>query len=62
MIFLVSIRWGYIYEESNMDFFDYFKIFSISLYTLEIFLNFNVGYVEMGRKIVDRQLIALNYR
>jgi hypothetical protein len=45
-----------------MDFFDHYKVYSICLYFLEIVLNFNVGYYEMGRKIIDRQLIAQNYK
>jgi hypothetical protein len=44
-----------------MEFFDNFKIFSICLYFVEIVINFNVGYFEMGRKIIDRELIVKNY-
>jgi hypothetical protein len=44
-----------------MDFFDNFKIFSVCLYLLEIVINFNVGYYEMGREIIDRELIVKNY-
>jgi hypothetical protein len=61
LIFLLSLRWGFIYEEPNMEFFDKFKIFSICLYFVEIFINFNVGYFKMGRKIIDRELIVKNY-
>jgi hypothetical protein len=45
-----------------MDFFDSFKIFSIFVYSIEFFINFNVGYYEMGRKIIDRKQIAKIYK
>lgn len=54
LLFLVSVRWGFIYEQNIFEIFDVFKLYCIFLIILEIFLNLNVGYYETGRIIKER--------
>ncbi|CAD8050290.1 unnamed protein product [Paramecium primaurelia] len=43
------------------DFFDNFNIASITIFSLDILINFNTSYQQKGQYIYDRKLIAKNY-
>jgi hypothetical protein len=54
LFFLLSVRWGFLFEIDYMPFYEDFKVFCIFLYLFELLIHMNVGYYEMGRKITDR--------
>jgi hypothetical protein len=62
LFFYVSVRWGFLYSEQTMPFFDNYKIFCITLFFFQIIANLNIGYYEMGRKIIQRKDVLENFK